>query len=274
MKENIRNGLRILLAAVFVISTGLLLRQFADNMGGQDAYAEALAIASGTGDSEKRKPEPEQREAPAEQALVWVPAAVEGDPMVEEMAAIDLAGLREVNGDVVGWIRIPDTKIDYPLMQGQDNDYYLNHTWDRQSNSVGSVYLEHLNSADLTDYNTILYGHNMKDGSMFAALSRFASEQFWEKHPYVYITTDAGVYRYEIFSSYKADLDSITYGLSFQRTETKEMFLRYIRESSSIHPEITLDPNDRILTLSTCSGAGYSTRWVVHARLKMIQLQQ
>ena len=256
MKEKIRICLLIILAVVFVISTALLLRQFGDNIGGQDAYGAALAIASGTGSREERKPDITETTEPVKQASIWIPAAVEEDPRMEEMAAIDLAALREVNEDVVGWIRIPDTKIDYPLMQGEDNDYYLKHTWDGRSNSVGSIFLEHLNSPDLMDYNTIVYGHNMNDGSMFAGLRRYTTQEYWESHPYVYMLTDAGVYRYEIFASYRADVDSVTYGLSFNQTETKVNFLQYALEKSKIQTEIMLGRNDRILTLSTCSGSG------------------
>lgn len=273
VKEKTRTLLSIIMAVVFVISTALMLRQFCDNASGQDAYADAAAIAFGTESRGQRETAAQETTDPASKPL-WVPAAVEDDPRMEEMAAIDLAALREVNEDVVGWIRIPDTKIDYPLMQGEDNDYYLNHTWERSSNSVGSIFLEYRNSPDLMDYNTIIYGHNMKNGSMFATLSRYSSEQYWELHPYVYITTDAGVYRYEVFSSYKANVDGVTYGLSFHQAKTKETFLLHILGNSSIHPEIVPGKNDRILTLSTCSGADYSTRWVVHARLKMVEVQQ
>lgn len=263
-----------MLAVVFVISTALLLCQFGDNAGGEDAYGDALAIASGTGSREEQEPAITEATEPVILETIWVPAAVEDDPMMEEMAAIDLAALREVNEDVVGWIRIPNTKIDYPMMQGEDNDYYLKHTWDRRRNSVGSIFLEHLSSPDLTDYNTIVYGHNMNDGSMFAGLRRYTTQKYWEEHPYVYMVTDEGVYRYEIFASYKADVESAAYGLSFNQTKTKVNFLQYALEKSKIETQIIPEKNDRILTLSTCSGSGYTTRWVVQARLKMVEVQQ
>lgn len=271
MKEKTRICLFLMLAVVFVISTVLLLRQFGDNASGQDAYGDALAIASGTGSQEEiEETIPETTEAVI-QETIWIPAAVEDDPMMEEMAAIDLAALREVNENVVGWIRIPDSKIDYPLMQGEDNDYYLKHTWDRRSNSVGSIFLEYLNSPDLMDYNTIVYGHNMRDGSMFAGLHKYMNQTYWEAHPYVYIAIDEAVYRYEIFSSYRADVESATYGLSFNQAKTRADFMRHSLESSVIQTQIVPEENDRILTLSTCSGAGYTNRWVVQARLKMVE---
>ena len=171
---------------------------------------------------------------------------------------------------MVGWIWIPESKINYPFLQSTDNDFYLNHTWEKQENSVGSIFLEHQSNSAFTDYNTILYGHNMKDGSMFADLGKYAAQEYWENHPYVYLLTDTGIYRYEVFAAYRADVDSITYGLRFQQEQTKANFLIHALDSSKIQTGIIPDPNDRILTLSTCSGAGYSNRWVVQARLKMI----
>lgn len=265
-----------MLLMAFLISTALLGKQFLDNAGGEAAYGSALAIASGNSGQKENAVSEETADISFEETETkgpqWVVAPVtEEDPHMEEMAQIDLAALREVNEDVIGWIRIPDTKIDFPLMQGEDNDYYLNHAWDGRKTSVGSIFLEHRNNPDLTDYNTIVYGHNMNDGSMFAGLKKYDSTFYWEKHPYVYLTTGQGVYRYEVFSSYKADVEGVTYGLSFNQVETRAKFLLNAMEKTRLDTGITPRENDRILTLSTCSGAGYSTRWVVHARLKMMR---
>lgn len=273
MKKKTRMILTLLLVAVFIVSTGALLRQFRDNAGGEDAYADALAIASGDGAQKETEAAAEETIVPTQPQTAWVPAPVEdGDPVLEEMMEIDLTALREVNADVVGWIRIPETKIDYPLMQGQDNEYYLNRTWQGNRNSVGSIFLESRNQSDMMDYNTIVYGHNMADGSMFAALRKY-NQAYWEKHPYVYILTDAAVYRYEIFAAYKAQLDAPTYGLSFYQSSTRANFINYALENSAIDTQIIPEERDRILTLSTCSGAGYTNRWVVQARLKMVETE-
>ena len=204
----------------------------------------------------------------------WVPAPVEEeDPHLDTLAETDLDALRQVNEDIIGWILIPDTVINYPLLQGEDNDYYLKHTWQGKKNVAGAIFMEYRNEPDYEDFNTILYGHNMNNGSMFASLRRYAGEKYWKKHPYVYLATDAGVYRYEVFSAYRADVGSTTYGLSFQQEETRKEFLIHALENSKINTGVIPEITDRILTLSTCSGAGYSTRWVVHARLKMVQEQ-
>ena len=186
---------------------------------------------------------------------------------------MDLTALQEVNDDVLGWIRIPDTAIDYPLLQGTDNTHYLYHTWDQKSSSVGSIFLEHLNSPDFTDHNTIVYGHNLNDGAMFAELKDFSDEAHWQAHPYIYIAAGGTVYRYEIFSCYRAGLQDPTYGLSFRQETTRENFLAHALESSKLETGIVPPTTDRILTLSTCFGDGSNTRWVVHARLEMVEIQ-
>ena len=269
MKKRIRTVLNLLLILAFLFSIGMFARHQQEKAIGSSTYQEALALAvSG-------KPAGLQAQTPAEQETTaqprWAVAPLEEeDPHFRELEKLDLEALREINPDVVGWIRIPDTVIDYPLMQGKDNDYYLNRTWDEQKNEVGSIFLEHVNRSDFTDYNTILYGHNMIDGSMFASLRRYQKQTYWEEHPYVYIRSDQGVYRYEIFSSYLADVESNTYSLGFPSQETTERFLDWLIGNSAICTGVTPEPTDRILTLSTCSGKGHTTRWVVHARLKMI----
>lgn len=273
MKKRTRKILTCLLAPVLVFSAAMTVRGGLDKAGGRDSYEAALQAATAV---------PAQTAAPAETTadpvtepkLVLVPEPVTDDANLEALADIHLESLRQTNADVVGWIYLPDSKINYPVMQGEDNDFYLNHTWEKRRNSVGSIYLECRNSADMTDYNTIVYGHNMKDGSMFAGLRKYAAGDYWEKHPYVYLLTDSGVLRYEVFSSYEADVSSITYGLSFRQAETRTEFLTMALQNSRIDTGIVPNINDRILTLSTCSGAGYSTRWVVHARLKMIQVPE
>lgn len=268
----------VILLAVFVVSTVMLLRQWKDNAGGETTYQDAMNIAMNTPRQEKNEteePEPTAAAAEAEEPVsIWVPVPVEDDPVAEEMLQINLAALQEENPDVLGWIRIPDTNIDYPLMQGEDNEFYLNHTWDKQPNSVGSIFLEHLNSADLTDFNTVVYGHNMKNNSMFGDVENYAVKDYWKTHPYVYILTDAGVYRYEVFAFFQANVESQTYSLDSTREDTREKFLALSAESSRIDTGVVPSVTDRILTLSTCSGMNYSYRYVVQARLPMMEVTE
>ena len=272
MKDLMRKGLRLVLLAVFAVSTVLLLRQMLDKRSGSETYDAALAVAM----QEKAPAAETEQTVSAETRTtepIWVPDPADGDPVMKEMAEINLAALQEANPDVIGWIRIPETKIDYPLMQGQDNDFYLKHTWEKEKNYVGSVFLECRNSPDLMDFNTIIYAHNMNDGSMFGGLSKYNDSQYRQKHPYVYIATPDGVLRYEIFAFYKADLDSPTYGLSFNQVQTKVDFVKHALEESHYDTGIIPEGHDRVLTLSTCTAAGISYRWVAQARLTMVEVR-
>lgn len=280
MKKNVRKVLRIILVVVFIISTAMMLLQWLDNSGGEEAYHDALNIAMQEKPQETpAAPQPteaqiEATEPPAEPVTYWVPVPVEGDPVMEEMAGINIAALKEENEDVLGWIRIPDTKIDYPLMQGEDNEFYLKHTWQKERNSVGSIFLEHLNSPDLTDFNSIVYGHNMRNDSMFGQLDGFSIPDFWKTHPYVYIALESGVYRYEVFAFFQPPVDSVTYSVNPRQDHTKREFLDFTRENNWLDTGIEPLITDRILTLSTCTGRGYSNRNVVQARLPMMEVTE
>lgn len=263
----------IVLALVFAFSTVMIALQVLDNSSGENEYRKAIEIAKGTGETSVTA-ETRNTATDASNAgeLIWIPEAVEDDPVLEELRKTDLAALREVNPDVVGWIRVPDTKIDYPVVQGEDNNFYLKHTWQGHENTVGTIFMDYGSSPDLTDFNTLIYGHNMRTGSMFASLRNYSQQDYFNAHPYVYLLVDNGAFRFEVFSAYQAELDASAYGQSFRQRETREKFLQDAAEKSAIETEITPGIRDRILTLSTCSGMGYETRWVVHARLKMVQV--
>ncbi len=269
MKKNLRRLL--LLVACFCCV--MFLMQIIQGFQADEVYDDAaqLAFQKEKEPAEQTVPPETTQPPPEEKEEVWIPAPIEeDDPHVETLESMDLEALREKNPDVIGWIMIPDSKVNYPLLQGTDNEFYLKHTWEGKKNSLGSIFLEHRNNSDLTDFNTIVYGHNMNNGSMFGTLRQFAGEKYRQKRPYIYIVSDQGVYRYEIFACYKAPVDSITYGLSFNAMETRANFLTEAKKRSKADIDVLPALTDRILTLSTCSGDGYSNRWVVQARLKMM----
>jgi len=185
------------------------------------------------------------------------------DPVVQELLAINLDALRAINPDVIGWVHVPDTNIDYPMVQGEDNDFYLEHTWKKVANKAGAIFLEAENATDLTDFNTIIYGHNMNNDSMFSDLINFKDQGYMDNHPSAYVVTDNGVYRYDFYSTYKASVKSITYGFKIEtakkRNELIQFSLNYAQKRTDLVPTTT----DHLLTLSTCSGFGSTARWVV-----------
>lgn len=285
MSEKVRKVLNLLLVVVFVVSSLLLIRHTIHARESEESYEEAQRLAGlATGETEPvetlppvTEPEPTEppTEAPTEvpePLTVWVPAPVEDDEYIEKLAQTDLNALRETNPDVVGWIMIPNTKINYPVVQGEDNQHYLKYTWNNKKSSSGAIFVESTNSPDLTDFRTIIYGHNMANSSMFGYLPRYNNQRFWETHPYVYVVTDAGVLRYEVYSTYKASVDSKTYVLGLEAEEIKSAFIQMTLEESEYDTGIIPDVTDRLLTLSTCTGND-AYRRVVHARLPMIEVE-
>ena len=105
----------------------------------------------------------------------------------EETVTVDFEALKKINPEIIAWIRIPDTRIDYPVVQGTDNEYYLKHTFKKTEHVAGSIFLDKDNSPDFTNRKTILYGHNMKDGSMFQGLHKYESESYLQEHNKVYL---------------------------------------------------------------------------------------
>lgn len=181
---------------------------------------------------------------------------------------VDFEKLQKENPDIYAWITIPDTKIDYPVLQSESDDtYYLNHTVEKKKGLPGSIYSESQNRKDFSDPNTVLYGHNMKNGSMFGHLKKFAEDQnVYNKSKYFWILTPDKNYRYEIISAYTTGVDSDTYTLF---KGPGEEFQRYL-ETIKGYSEISTDPGeltikDKIVTLSTCTG-NEATRFVVQGR--------
>lgn len=217
-----------------------------------------------TAETVETEPEPEIPE-------VWTEAEVEDDPYMKELAEIDLRPFREGNQDVLGWITIPGTQVDYPLMEGEDNEFYLSHTWDKKASEAGSILLEYRSNPDFRDFNTLIYGHRMKNGTMFGSLKHYDTEEYYREHPYVYLVDDLGVHRYEIFAAYTAAVNTRTYYYGFTDEETMQLFLDYCMEMSVIDTGVIPTPDDKVLTLVTCTGNGYDARWVVQARLKGVE---
>ena len=251
----------------------MLFRSFSENAESKKDYDEAMVLA---GNRDTEEPEtstvyetdiPQETEPESTQSQLPESAPMPDDPNIIQLLELDLTQLREENEDVVGWITIPDTTVSYPLLQWTDNQFYLNHTWKQTKNANGSIFIEYRNSPDFTDFNTIIYGHNMQSGAMFGSLRKYKDETYWQEHPAFYIVCDQGVLRYDIFAVHNAGVDTIIYGLELETERTRTEFIRFATDYSSIDTGITPTIDDKIVTLSTCTGQGYATRWVVQGVL-------
>lgn len=192
-----------------------------------------------------------------------------GSEKMEETAPIvvDFEALQKVNKDVIGWIYCEDTVIDYPILQGSDNDYYLNHSIDGAYSASGSIFVEASNRGDFLDFNTILYGHHMKNKTMFATLSYWSDQKYYEEHPVMWILTPQRDYKVELFSAYTTAASSDTYQI-FQKSG--EDFTKYLTDTlnqSEFQTNAAPGQEDRCVLLSTCAYVFDNARDVLHGKL-------
>ena len=184
---------------------------------------------------------------------------------------IDFDQLLSVNPDIAGWIWIPDTEISYPIMKGIDNYEYLQTSYDYQSTSSGSIFMDYRCSKDFSDINTLIFGHNMRNGSMFGSLKSFEEQAFFEAHRELYIYTPEADYRFKIFSAYKTEDGSKSYDISFKDKDELGEYIKLICENSTIESGIVPTKTDKMIMLSTCSGNVWNARFVLHGVLSDTQ---
>ncbi len=186
---------------------------------------------------------------------------------------IDFEDLKEqVNPDIYAWLYIPDSTIDFPVLQHpEDNSYYLNYNIDGSKGRPGCIYTENTNSKDFTDHNTVMYGHNMRNGTMFAGLHKFEDAEYFADNPYIYVYTPDEVFVYRIFGAYEF---SNIHLLAGYETETEEGFGEYLEDvmsvrsmNSNFDSDVQVTEKDRILTLSTCVSGKADKRWLVQGVL-------
>lgn len=238
-----------------------------------ELQAEARAKEEAAKKEEEERPtleEIENAEFTGEQ--VGEEAEISEDFFVDMENPINFQTLQEINTDIYAWIRIPDTKIDYPIAQrAGDDSFYLNHDMYQEPRFAGCIYTEDCNSKDFLDPNTVIYGHNMKNQSMFQNLHLFSDQEFFDSHPDVYIYTPEGVLRYKVFAAYTYDDRHIMNSFDFN---DPEVFQQYIDEILSIRSmdahirkDVSVTVDDHIITLATCIGGQPQSRYLVQAVL-------
>jgi sortase B len=178
---------------------------------------------------------------------------------------VDFKALQAINPEVIGWLYCPDTKIDFPVCRAEDNKYYISHNYARESSSFGAIFADTLNRPDWSDSNTILYGHHLTDGTMFATLDKWFNQEWFDEHPTMWILTPEQDYRVELFSSYYIHAADKAYTIFQGPAEEFEEYLQYIKENSNVvRDDVELDPNAKYVMLSTCAYVFSMARSVVH----------
>nr|WP_297864099.1 class B sortase [uncultured Acetatifactor sp.] len=194
----------------------------------------------------------------------------ENEGKKESCPVIDFESLRERNSDIVGWIYGEDTEINYPVVQAEDNVYYLTHLFNRQKNASGCIFLDSGNQLDFSDSHSIIYGHHMKNGAMFAGLSEYKSQTYYEAHPRMLLMTPESNYTVEFFAGYVADVEDDAWEIGFVSEEAFSDWIAQSIAKSCISADIVPSPADRILTLSTCSYEFDDARFVLLGILKPV----
>ena len=184
---------------------------------------------------------------------------------------IDFESLWEVNEDAYAWIQIPGTVIDYPILQSatEEDDYYLNTTIDGKKGYPGSIYTEKYNSTAFTDPVTVVYGHDMIEGTMFTDLHKYEDKEFFDSYPYIYIYLPDRTLKYQIFAAVRFDDRYILGNYNFLEAEDFQNYLDELRSSidGNVNPDVEVTQQSSILSLSTCIADAPENRWLVNATL-------
>lgn len=232
--------------AGIVICGGIFLRQLREYRAGEEAYHSLT------------------------EAMIAVPLTAADPADSEQMDGIprvDFAALGRINPEVVGWLYAPDTVISYPVVQGPDNTYYLDHLFDGTRNSAGCLFLDS-GCQGLTGKNSVIYGHHMKNGTLFASLECYQDQDYYDAHPYIYLITPERTLTIEIFSAYVTGKEGEAWQMTFSSQEEYGMWQERIRERSCFECDIIPQVTEAVVTLSTCDYTFQGARFVCHGLVR------
>ena len=187
-----------------------------------------------------------------------------------DMISVDFNELKKKNSDTVGFIKVNGTNVNYPIVQGDNNSYYLNHSYDKSYNSYGSIFMDYSSNNDFSDLNTFLYGHYTGNGSMFGELKKYMNESFYLEHPFFYILTPQQNYKVEVFSVYTDEALSNSYNSNFGSLYDFKIYLEIIKNKRRYKTNTNVNyVLDRIITLYSCSheSGSKTERYFIHGKI-------
>lgn len=186
---------------------------------------------------------------------------------LQEIGA-DFSALSEINSDVVAWIEIPGTLLNYPVAQCSNNSYYLTHLFTEEYNICGCAFLDYRNPSGFSDENSVIYGHRMNDGSMFTCIQYYSDQSYYDRNPTGILYTPYGNYYVEFFSGYVTEAKGDPWKLKFSSEDEFMQWHDRLLERSDFTSDVPFGPSDRVLTLSTCSHAFDNARYVLHGVIR------
>lgn len=247
MKRRITKAVFILALLVFLGALGYLGFIWFSYRSAEKGY-EQLAEAV----LQKREIAAEKNEE-GETGALWTPLSVNFD------------ALKAVSEDAVLWLDIPGTQVSYPVAQAEDNDYYLRRKLNGENSFAGTVFMDYRNDPAVSDDNTIFYGHNMRNSSMFGMLKQYGKEEFFLAHPEIDLYLPDRILRCTVISSHQEEAQEENFPTNFKSGEEKTAYINRMKSRAWYDTGITADETDRLITLVTCTGNGYSHRFVVQA---------
>lgn len=249
--------LLVLACALFLLSGYQIVSYFQENQTGDQLQQELIDQAVVV---ETKPPQT----APAESA----PSATE--QVEHPPISVDFAVLQAQNPDIVGWIYCEGTVINYPILQGVDNQQYLRRLYDGTQSTLGSIFLDFRNLSDFSDLNSLVYGHNIRSGQMFAPLSSYREQSYYEEHPVMWLLTPDTAYRIDLIAGLVVPSDSEVYEIYSYPEDLLEGLEYVLSQSTFDAGDVDPESVERIVTLSTCSYDYNDARYVVIGSLNEV----
>lgn len=185
---------------------------------------------------------------------------------------VDFEQLEQECGDVVGWLYCEGTVINYPVVQAEDNNYYLRRMLDGSYNANGTLFMDCKNDPNMGSLNTIIYGHHMRSGAMFAVLDKFSEQEFYEEHPVLWFLTEQRAYRLDVIATFVTPSDSESYKM-FDTPEELAAYLPQALSKSKLSTNADTENVTQIMTLSTCAYEYEKARTVVIAAVTPVEYE-
>lgn len=252
-KKLIHNSIMLVLILMVIVSGVGVVNRYLQDKRAEEEYRRLAELARETTEA--------TTEAPTEALTEPQETEPETEPYI---SPIDFEALSEVNPDVIGWIRIPDTNVDYPIVQTDDNDKYLHTSFEGEESIAGTVYLDFESDSDMMGFNNILYGHNMKNGSMFKDIVKYKDQSYFDEHKYFEIYTPERTIRLKAISCYYAKAEPIVRKTRFKTRESYEAFIKEMIKPCAWY-EMPEFPIDSLYTLVTCSYEVNDARTILYA---------
>ena len=262
-KKTVWTILAVVSVVILVVCGVSIARQVLDMQRQSAVNSEMSQLARPSADP-SATPAPENTPAPATDGTQSPSTSPTASPVAQE---IDFAALQAENPDIVAWITLDGTVIDYPILCRQGDDaYYHTRNVKGENSAAGSIYIQSsYNKTDFSDFHTVIYGHNMRNGSMFAALHKFEDESFFDAHDTIVIYTPTQKLTYTIFAAYARDDAHLMRKFDYSTAEGRQAFLDEIKTHKGSFRDVDLNTDSHIITLSTCIGSADDQRYILQA---------